>query len=548
MYQIEGTNKLINQFLKKLDIPYKSDTIYIFIVPPMTAARIEVGINPFISHLRNQGIKNDIILLAVSNKKRATEKYLQRRRFEADYQRIVNEEFLKFFHFSAGILEVPFVTKFSFSEGELLSSLSLMGKIDSSTVSAFIADLSKPKIKRKISRLIKARIKGEKYKPIFIKKLKLYDTEEYPISKTFYINVSPSENYLALCDNLSYRIYIFDLKTGKLLNLLYPDSTEERMFVNVSDNIYIMLKNMNLFNPMYFNCQFLDDTTILVAASLPKIQVDTSEGEPNIGYYNVRCFIKKEIFSNKVLKCIQFQQPSLEKISYLIRHTDASIIPQTELIFAPFSKGWPMGSEMLEESKISPYENPFTDEFYKEHLYQFAVYNFEGKFIRFLGSLNKQFEKLKMGYFLSDGLVKFYYPYYYTTDRYSGKIYIYNQNFNLLDSIILFENFPIITPTISYLKDPVDYLVEAFKNNFKRRIVDFLIWNEFCYALINEEEQPVIYKINLKRKDKRKILLPIQIKKEKVNYYILRATEDGVVISALLENFEETFYSELRLP
>lgn len=547
MYQLEGTNKSIERFFKNLNIPYKSDTVYVFMVPPMVAARVEIGINSFIQHLRKQGIKNDIVLLAISNKKRATEKYLERRRFLADYQKIVNEEFLKFFYFSGSIFEVPFVTKFYLPKGELLSSFSLMGEIDSITVSEFIADLSKPKIKRETISLKKVKIKGEKYKPIFVKKLKLYDTEEHPLSSTFYISINPSGTYLALRDNLSYSVYIFDLITGKMLNVLYPDSIEERMFVNVPENIYVILKKMNVLNPMYFNPQFYDDTTIFISASLPRIEIDIKGKDTNISYFNARCLIRKSIFSNKILKYLLFKQPPLD-ISYLIKHTDISVIPQTGLIFALFSKGWPYGGEVLDELKIPPEENPFTNEFYKEHLYQFAIYDSEVNFLCFLGRLNKQFEELKMGYFLCDGFVKFYGDKYYLTDRYSGIVYIYNQKFNLLDSIILFENSSLVSPSISYSKDPVGYLVEAYKKNFKRRILDFLLSDGFGYALIKEEEQPVIYKINLKERKVRKIILPIKIEGKKINYYILRKTNIGSVVSALLENLEETFYIEFKLP
>ncbi|MCX7732787.1 MAG: hypothetical protein N2248_06460 [candidate division WOR-3 bacterium] len=84
MAQIEGTNREVRRFFQKLGIAYKSDTVYIFVVPPMIAARIEGGIVPFIERLRAQGVKNDITLLAVSNHRRAAERYLQRRSFNVD--------------------------------------------------------------------------------------------------------------------------------------------------------------------------------------------------------------------------------------------------------------------------------------------------------------------------------------------------------------------------------------------------------------------------------------------------------------------------------
>ncbi len=45
----------------------------------MIAAWIEGGIKPFAELLRPQEVKNDIILLAVSKRRRAAERYLQHR-------------------------------------------------------------------------------------------------------------------------------------------------------------------------------------------------------------------------------------------------------------------------------------------------------------------------------------------------------------------------------------------------------------------------------------------------------------------------------------
>uniref|UniRef100_A0A7V4CIB7 Uncharacterized protein n=1 Tax=candidate division WOR-3 bacterium TaxID=2052148 RepID=A0A7V4CIB7_UNCW3 len=152
-----------------------------------------------------------------------------------------------------------------------------------------------------------------------------------------------------------------------------------------------------------------------------------------------------------------------------------------------------------------------------------------------------------MGYFLCDGFVKFYGDKYYLTDRYSGIVHIYNQKFNLLDSIILFENSSLVSPSISYSKDPVGYLVEAYKKNFKRRILDFLLSDGFGYALIKEEEQPVIYKINLKNNEVKKFLLPTRLKKEKISYHFIDKKEKDIILVALLDNPEETFYCEIKV-
>lgn len=96
---------------------------------------------------------------------------------------------------------------------------------------------------------------------------------------------------------------------------------------------------------------------------------------------------------------------------------------------------------MLDPKRIPPEENPFADEFYQKDIYQFVVFDTGGRFVRFLGRLSNQFEDLKLGYFVSEGLVKFQNGQFLITDRYSGKVYIYTADFTLNDSITLFETY-----------------------------------------------------------------------------------------------------------
>ncbi|MEO0004610.1 MAG: hypothetical protein ABIK49_01215 [candidate division WOR-3 bacterium] len=553
MSQIEGTNREVRHFFEGLNIPYKSDTVYVFVVPPMIAARVEGAINPFIYYLRKQGVKQDIILLAVSNKKRAAEKYLARRNFAADYQRVVGENFLNSFGFSVGILEVPFVTKFALSTGELLASYALLADIDSSTVASFISDFSKPRGER-ISKAaaLKPHERYERYKPIFNRRVKLYDTEEYPLSITYYISINPSGTQLALMDHMTYFIYIFDLTTGRLLNVLYPDSGEEQRFINLPPEVILMLKQMNMINPMYFSHRFSDDSTLLITASLPnmRMEIEVVDNDTAVNYYyaNEPVLIKKGALSNQLRTCVSFHHLP-DTVQGEFSHTIATIIPQTGLVFAPFKKGWPQGSEMLDEDHASLESNPFTVEFYQRDVHQFAVFDTTGKFYRFLGRLNKQFEDLKLGYLVSEDYVRFQNERYYTTDRYTGNVYIYDRNLTLMDSITIFENPAPVIPGIDFSKEPLEYMLETFKTNFKRRIIDFQVTSNCCYALITEENQPVLYKKDLKQNRLRKFLLPSQFGKETAKYYLLRETERDVLAIALLESpIGETFYCELKLP
>ncbi|MCS7250368.1 MAG: hypothetical protein N2323_02095 [candidate division WOR-3 bacterium] len=542
LLQIEGTNKEIKEFFENLKIPYKSDTIFTFLISPGVAARIEPLVNMVITSLQKEGIKNDIIIFVISNKKKAGEKYLKKMNFKGDYQLVIGEEFLKFFEFKNGISKPPFIppflTKFSVSKGELLSSFSLWGaKIDTLNIRAFIKDFSCPKTKKIVSADL-LRIKRKESKIVILKKVKLLESDEYPLSFSRSISYSPSKNYLAITDKITLSIYIFDLNTGKFINHLAPDSLEHHRFIKLPPETYSSYKE--LFRSMYFNHCFYNDSILLIAATLPSVE----EKNEIVHYRNVACFVEKNIFSNKPLKINPFPFSfEIETLSYTFNHVDASFIPETKLIFLPFCKG--SLKENLQE--ISLKENPFRKEFYEKDLYQFGIFNFEGEFIGFLGRLSKYFEDLKIGYSIApEGLVKFYNEDYYTTDRYSGKIYKYDKGFNLLDSISVFE-INLLIPNINYEKEPVRYALEVVEKNFYRYIVDFLVNDDVCYVLLRERKIPFLYKIDLKDSKIKKYLLPTQLKKEKINYYLLDKRNKDVVIIALLENPYETFYCEVKI-
>ncbi len=546
LFQIENSNKSVVQFFKSLNIPYKSDTVFVFIVPPMTAARIEGVINPFIHLLRNAGINADIITLAVYNKRRAAERYLQRRNFTSDYNLVTDEKFLNFFIFSAGNLQVPFIAKFCVRSGELLSSYSLLGRVDSATVAWFIADLSKPKVKRPPSKRWTLPINGVVYKPVIEKQIKLHDSDEFPLSTSNYISVNPSGSRVSLRDNLTNYIYIFDLTNGRLLNVLFPDSSEEVMFVNVPIAVYWWLKQNNVVNPMYFSHDFENDSTLIITASLPEIVLEIKNKDTSIGYRNAPVLIKKNIIDNRLISCARFQLLP-DTIVGGFSHTDVSFDPVGNLIFAPFHKGWPAGGYLLGDHTPKE-ENPFTDEFYQRDVYQFAVYDHNGKFVRFLGRLNERFEKLRLGYLVYDGLVRRFNNIYYLSDRYSGKIYSYDQDFVLSDSIIVFDEPLPTIPAIDRLEEPLRYLLETFHINFKRRVVDFLINKNLCYALLLEENQPVIYRLSLGEEGTQRFILPLQFDGKAVKNYLLRETPSGVSVVSLLESSDETWYCEFKLP
>ncbi|MBM3332425.1 hypothetical protein FJY68_11360 [candidate division WOR-3 bacterium] len=548
MSQVENSNRAVTQFLKGLSIPFKSDTIYVFIVPPMTAARIEGGINPFTKLLRQAGVKSDIVTLAVSEKRRAAQSYLRRRTFSSDYNIAADTGLLKSFVFSAGMLQVPFVAKFAVKTGEMLSSYSLMGSVDAATVAWFISDTSKPKAERPASiRPRLTRIKTSSYRPAVARRLKLLDTDEYPLSTTSHVSVNPSGTRFAFWDRLTYYVYVFDLTNGKMLIALHPDSSEEMKFISLPPSAYRSLKQMNLVNPMYLTQFFTDDTTLLITASLPAISMEVTNNDTNVGISNSPVIIRKSISNNSVLGFVSFEHyPDNTPGSYT--HGSASFVPQGGMMFLPYIRGWPQGTQLLDENTPAD-ANPFTDQFYERNTYQFAAYSLAGEFKGFWGRLAPRFETLRLGYLSRGGLVRYHRGRYYLSDQYSGKIYAYDENASLRDSIRIFDEPPVTVPAIDRTKDPERYILETFKQNFKARIADFLVTDDYGYALVLwDESQPIVYKVGVNDHSTRRYALPSRFQNREAKHCLLRQTPTGVVTASLLESPDETYYCEFKLP
>jgi hypothetical protein len=318
-------------------------------------------------------------------------------------------------------------------------------------------------------------------------------------------------------------------------------------FISLPPDAYRAMKQMNLVNPMYLTQFFSDDTTLLITASLPAISMTVTNNDTNVGISNSPVVIRKSITSNTALGYVSFQSfPDNTPGSYV--HGRASFVPAGGLMFLPYSRGWPQGTQLLDESTPAD-ANPFTEEFYARNTYQFAAYSLDGRFAGFWGRLAPRFEALRLGYLSDGGLVRFHGGKYYLSDQYSGKIYAYDRDASLVDSIGLFVEPPLVVPAIDRTKEPERYILEAFKQNFKARVVDFLVTDDYCYALLLwNENQPIVYKVGRKDHSTHRYALPDRFEGKEARHYLLRQTPAGVVTTSLLESPDETYYCEFNLP
>lgn len=549
MTQIDNTQNKIKEYFKNSKITFKTDTSYVFIVPPMGCPRCEGLIDPIISYLKKFNVKSDILVVAVYDKHKSAGQYLKRRDFDSDYILTVDKTFLNSFWLSTERLSVPYFTKFNVKTGELIISQALLGfTADSANISKIIeASIPIPKFvgmfKNTTDKLetIESKLNSSEYIK-YSKNIKLIDNEEYPLSKTFYFIINKSGTYISVLDDLTLFPYIYDLRTGKLLNVLVTDSVEEMSFVSVSKDIFKYVKDINILNTMYFNNNFMKNDELIISASLPKLVM---EGE-NIGYYNEAVVIEKNIFTNKLNRIINFSP--LPDTLFSISHTNSQFLLDNEKIFVPVSKGWPTeGTEML-DSTVDKIKNPFTDVFYLNTPVG-AFYDTNGNFIQYFGNLNNIYKQLKLGYLFCNPLLKIEDSKIWLTDRYSGKIYKYN-NFDALepkDTITVFE-VTLKPADISYREKPLEYILQTFKMNFTKQISDFTIINNKLYSLIKEDECFYLLITDLGKTNRiSKKNIPPVIEDRKIQNALLRLENNKVIVCSLYDDFRETFYTEFEV-
>lgn len=551
MYQIfqkENSDTLIVDFFKKTHIQFKSDTVYVLLLPPMGCPRCESVINPIISFLKRYDPNKDILIVAIYNKYKAARQYLKRRQFKSDYNIIASDQFLNSFILSVEPLLVPFLTKFNIKTGLLINSESLLGfTADSSNVLKFVkseyfpkrlySEISKETKYKKTDTLRTQYLKESDFN--VIKRLKLNDSEEFPLSKIINFTISPSGRYLSILDDLSLNIHIYDLQTGKFINIIYPDSVEEKTFIKVSEPIYQYMKQNNIINSMYLNNSFYNDTILVITASLPKVVM---EGE-NIGYYNEAVLILKNINKNQSHTITTFSQ--LPDTNFVLSHTVAQFIYGDSLIYIPITKGWPAKGTTIIHN-ISRSENPFDNDFYN-FAPQCAVYNLKGKFIKYVGKLDKGIENLKLGYIANTPIIKKFNNSYWMTDRISGMIHRYDDPMmdNQLYEISVFEN-DLKPADINFYERPLDYIMETYKRNYKKQIIDFLIYNHMIYSLIKENELFYVAIIDYGTKNITKKYLPKYFEGVELNNFKLGIGENALKLITLLEKQDETYYIEIK--
>lgn len=549
LHQIEHTEDSVLSFFKKNNITFKTDSAYVFLLPPGGCPRCEGLINPTISYLRRLDTVTDIFLVAVKLKPSVAKKYLKENVFNYDAYFLDDGSFIKNFKTSSMDLSVPYVTKFYVTSGTLVNAQSLLGfQVDSTNVRNF-SNRTEPlpkqaKVVAKEEVVKKRNTKSTKNWTI-VKNIPLKEDDNYPVSNIGSMTVNSVGTELLINDHVSATFYSFDLTTGSFKSALQPTEEEKNMFLLAPEKTIQYLKSINLLRTMYLSAAYYTDSLVLISASLPKVFINDSV-TGNITYSNNSTLLLKEAATNRLIKLVSFERPNNTEFS--ISHPNAQYDESSGLFFLPVSKGWPVaGTEMLNEQDST--ENPFLTGFYK-NTPSFAIYTKEGAFIKYFGKLNYMFEKLQMGYYASSPQIKSHNNKLYVVDFAPGVIYEYNDinSETPSDSIDVFKLNPVPATTINKEEQPLEHLNETYRINFKESVMDFAFTKKYGYVVAITDVETYVYVICLKsKKIKKKLTVPPYHNASKLKLVKLKSTDNNMHISSLYDDGMKVTYVEYNI-
>ena len=549
LYQLTNTEDSVKSFLVNTNIKFRSDTLYMILLPPGGCPRCEGLISPIADHLKSLG-KYDIALLAIYPKRNAVIKYLERMKFNINYQVTNNGSFIEYFNISSDNFIVPFLAKFNVKTGELINSQSLLGfHADSAHVAEFVkSNEALPKRDpESLGISIKRTDKDMGSSSLRIHRaFLLKEDTEYPLSTNYNLSLDSSNAHLMFTDYLTNYIYVYKLNDaeGRLLTVLKPGETEERYFVNIPEKDFQYMKSINLIRTMFFTSYFISDSSVMISASLPKITMDV-KNDSTISYYNEACCVIKNIHTNAVQQVISFEP--LPESNFFISHTEAIYNPLNKLLFVPVKKGWPVkGTQMLNASDTI--NNPFISRFY-DHAPAVAIFDSSGKFLKYFDRLPWIFEQLKTGYYASSPKVRVYNGKIYTGDPSSGTIYRYADIGKSApeDSIRLIRH-NIKQSDVDREKEPLNYIIDVCEQNLSVRLKDFNFHGKDLYALLKNGNGT--YKIVRLSAESKKVIdesvIPDTYKGAKLKEVKLLPVDKRMYIVSTYEN-ENTYFVEYEM-
>lgn len=482
-----GASAALLHLLEQADIPHTpsgADTIYLLFMKPMTCPRCEGLINPVSTYLKKAGSHAPVVLLAFYPRQASLLAYLNRRKFATDYVITQHSDsLLRFFEFPGQPLSVPFLVKINRANGACLGSWSLMGMDLSESLVQEILRASQPM--QTIDGISRASTpvteQPDAYMLQPIHQVRLENPPDHPLSQINDACFQPGGHLLAITDDLTLAVQVYDSQTGHFVQNLQPTREEEMMYTDttVPEGYLRYMRENNILNSMYFNSSFRNDSLLIISASLPEITFDKEHGE--IGYNNHIALVNRHLYVHENPSALDLA--SLPDSLLYVRHTRARIDIHTGYIFAPVVKGWPVEGSTQLGSQTPDGKNPLKESFYSKTPL-LAVFDSTGRFVHYLHSLSTTWKHLQTGYLYADAMVRPTPQGYWVADARLGKMYLYPHpdTPSPTDSLVVFQP-TLAERNLQNFASPLDYIL-SFEDDLDRKIIDYTTIGTDVHVLV----------------------------------------------------------------
>lgn len=474
--QLPGSDRFLRDYFRNTVL---TDTIYCIVTPTGNCPRCEALIPHVLRQLNRYAPDKTSVLISVFRDSTEAKKYNSRYGLAAEINIYdTTNDYNKFLSFSIGDLHIPYILKIAPESGNLI--VGMPADDDADELIADICRLSEPLAKLEFPTR-SAISETPALKPMRInRKIRMNVPDTVGISAI----INQPELYgnrLFFNDKLDYSIQYYKIysDSARFITRFKTDSTQNRLFVTVNDNIYKSMIYGNEIRFMPLSPRMLNDSVLAVSYSLPKIWAPDST---SIAYKNQACVYVVNPDNHKECNIVPLIKPDSNEFFY--PHFDLFVMGN-DFVTQAQRLTWPI--EVDKDYYCGKADiDPFMEDFYSNQQPILAIFDSHtGNLKSKIGQLPELARKSLTGYYFvsasiaSDGNRAVY------SDGVSGNLHVFDIDSPENDSIVKIFDIDLSRIPMPDEKDFYSYdCIAPYTGVFIRNIMDVKIKDDDIYCLL----------------------------------------------------------------
>lgn len=530
--QISGSETFFEDIFTSTNIDFdQNDYCYIIALTPMSCPRCESMINIAIDKIYKEfNISPE--LLIVSSRNFAIKNYFEQSKFHLKNYLTIGDEIYTNLLLNTGTFLIPTILKFQ-KDGNLISYTPLFGDKIESNIDILFSD------KNILKKVKKVKEKKEKIKYDSLLKFKsevIYEDSIYYldyVSDFFY-----DQGNIYIVDDQLNKIHKY--KNGKIIDFYSLSQLSiESLSPTLNQNEIARAKSLGLIKPMFLSF-FKTNKELYVTASFPKL-IKSDESFQSFNDPQL-CSLGKDGNTIECIGLVNIFNQNRNSPLY-IDHTEMKYLDKKMLF--PVEKGVPVIGSSLQDTVGG--HDPFAESFYTETPL-FAIFNEQGYFEKYIGSISEFSKKLKLGYSFTYPLFKIEKSKLYINDGVTNKWSIYDTEGNLTNEFFTKSYYSKLN------KKPARNIDEIFKydkiiNYFN---IDISFRGEFFYILKKYNKDGYLGSISndqyfIEVYENSKYLKTLKLPNIYLNSICRKARLEGDRVFAIYQSSQESYFVHSKL-